>query len=454
MSMLSVLIPIALLFVIILCKKIPKIGGNIHAALVISGLAALLLGGIYNPITWLVSWVDGVDRIAWVMMLSIFGTIYAETQISMGTMDTVLTLSRATFGKSPKGLLVAIMISLALAGSLLGDAIAVSTVVGVLIVKPLYDMGLKPEEISATVVMGALLGSVCPPISGAIFQACGLVGASTDEASMYAYVTVGLAIAFSCVYASFAFVKIKSLPPELIPEKKAGQIFREGWITLLPMGVLILIVILRSGPWAIDIIADLYAPFINLIADIPIVQGFTNIILLAVFSVTVLSFLSAKVRKRGVVDIVKTGIHNVLPCTGVQLAAGFMLGAFYASGVIETIEQFAMTLNIHVLKLGGAAAMALVGMLTGSQTTAQSAIFTFLGPALISSGLDPAKVASAGAQIATAGQAMPPADLCTFVVAGLVGGILGVKVDSVKSMIRSFPGFFVLFLGGIALLYI
>ena len=49
---------------------------------------------------------------------------------------------------------------------------------------------------------------------------------------------------------------------------------------------------------------------------------------------------------------------------------------------------------------------------------------------------------------------MPPADLCTFVVAGLVGGILGVKVDSVKSMIRSFPGFFVLFLGGIALLYI
>ena len=37
MSMLSVLIPIALLFVIILCKKIPKIGGNIHAALIISG---------------------------------------------------------------------------------------------------------------------------------------------------------------------------------------------------------------------------------------------------------------------------------------------------------------------------------------------------------------------------------------------------------------------------------
>ena len=46
MSMLSVLIPIALLFVIILCKKIPKIGGNIHAALVISGLAALLLAAL------------------------------------------------------------------------------------------------------------------------------------------------------------------------------------------------------------------------------------------------------------------------------------------------------------------------------------------------------------------------------------------------------------------------
>ena len=63
-------------------------------------------------------------------------------------------------------------------------------------------------------------------------------------------------------------------------------------------------------------------------------------------------------------------------------------------------------------------------------------------------------MAAAGGQIATAGQAMPPADLATFVVAGLVGGILGVKVDCIKSMILSAPGFLILAAGGLVLLYI
>ncbi len=454
MSILKVLLPIAIMIIIILGKKIPKIGGNLYVALVSAGLLALLMGGVFNPLTWLSAWLDGVNRLAWVMMLSIFGTIYAETQISMGTMDTVLGVCRATFGRSPRGLLVAIMISLALAGSLLGDAIAVSTVVGILIIKPLADMGLKAEEISATLVMGALLGSVCPPISGAVFQAAGLLGVNPDDAAKASYATAIAAIVLSCIYAAYSFVHIKSLPEELIPKESAGQIFRRGWISMIPMGILILTVILRTGPWAIDLAAIIYAPLIKVVQDIPILQGLNNMTLLAVFSVTVISFISPKVRKRGVKDIVKTGFKNVLPCTAVQIAAGFMLGGFYASGLIDTVAAFAQTLNIHALKLGGTAAMCLVGMLTGSQSTAQSAILSFFGPALVSSGLDPVKVAAAGAQIATAGQAMPPADLATFVVAGLVGGILNVKVDSVKSMIKSAPGFLFLLAGGLLLLYI
>lgn len=454
MKVYEVLIPIVLMIAIILLKKIPKIGGNIYAALIVAGFSALLLGGVFNPMSWLTSWLDGVNRLSWVMMLSIFGAIYAETQISMGTMNTVLSLCRASFGHSPKGLLVAIMISLALAGSLLGDAIAVSTVVGILIIKPLADMGLEPEEVSATLVMGAMLGSVCPPISSALFQAAGLVGVEPDQVTQVSYIPVIAVIILSCFYASFAFIHIKSLPEELIPKEKPSQIFREGWMSLLPMGALIAIVILRSGPWKIDIIATVYAPFVSVIKQIPILQGLSNIILLAVFTVTVVSFLSPKVRERGVKDIVTKGIRNVLPCTGVQIAAGFMLGGFYASGLIDTVAAFAQTLNLNALKLGGAAAILLVGMLTGSNSTAQSTIFSFLGPALVSSGLDPVRVAAAGGQIATAGQVMPPADLTTFVVAGLVGGILGVKVDCIKSMIKSSPAFLCLAAVGLLLLYI
>ena len=454
MRIYEVLIPIILMITIILWKKLPKIGGNIHVALVVAGVSALLLGGIYSPITWLSSWLDGVNRLSWVMLLSIFGSIYAETQISMGTMETVLNLCRAKFGRSPRGLLVAIMVSLALAGSLLGDAIAVSTVVGILIIKPLSDMGIKAEEITATLVMGALLGSVCPPISSALFQAAGIVGVEPDSVARASYLPVIVAIILSCLYASFAFVHIKTLPDELIPEESASAIFRKGWVSLIPMSVLILIVILRTGPWNIDIIAKLFAPLINAVKPLPILQGLSNITLLAVFTVTVLSFLSSKVRTRGVGPIVKKGIKNVLPCTGIQIAAGFMLGAFYASGLIDVVAEFAQTLNLNMLKLGGSGAMMLVGMLTGSNSTAQSTILSFLGPALVSSGVEPVNVAAAGGMIATAGQAMPPADLATFVVAGLVGGILGVEVDCIKSMIKSAPGFIFLAIGGLILLYV
>ena len=58
-----------------------------------------------------------------------------------------------------------------------------------------------------------------------------------------------------------------------------------------------------------------------------------------------------------------------------------MLGAFYATGLIDAVADFAMGLNTHLLKFGGAGALMLIGMLTGSQSTAQNAIFSFFGPA-------------------------------------------------------------------------
>lgn len=162
--MLGVIIPIFLLLVIILGKKIPRIGGNVHVALLAAGASALLLGGIYNPIDWVMAWVDGLDRLSWVILIAIFGMIYAETQDTMGTMTVVLDSCRSGFGKSPKGLYIASMLAMIIFGALLGEGLSVATVVGVLCVAPLSDIGLRGEQISATLVLGALLGSLCPPM--------------------------------------------------------------------------------------------------------------------------------------------------------------------------------------------------------------------------------------------------------------------------------------------------
>lgn len=99
--MITVLIPVGVMLAVILCKKIPKIGGNVQVALVLAGILSLVLGGVYQPTAWCGALIDGMDRLAWVICLSIFGSIYAETQVRLGTMETVMGALKAKFGKSP-----------------------------------------------------------------------------------------------------------------------------------------------------------------------------------------------------------------------------------------------------------------------------------------------------------------------------------------------------------------
>ena len=144
--MFSAVICIAVLLIIILCKKIPKIGGNINVALVVAGMLALLLSGKFSPVDWFGAWILGLDKIAWVICLSIFGSIYAKTQVKLGTIDITMSYFKKRFKGKPRILIVCILLSLVVAGSLLGDAIAASTVIGILTVTTLYSMGISNEK--------------------------------------------------------------------------------------------------------------------------------------------------------------------------------------------------------------------------------------------------------------------------------------------------------------------
>ncbi len=433
--MISVIIPVVLLLAIILIKRIPYIGGDIRVGLLICALSAFLLGGVYSPLSWMTAWINGIDRISWVLALILFGSIYAETQVELGTMETVLGSLRARFGHSPRGLVSAVIISLAIAGSLLGDAIASATVVGVLIIKSLYELKMTGEQISATIVMGACLGSIMPPITQALFMSSSLMGLpSPDPAVNIGYFTIGLGAILVCIYAGKLFIKVNSLPEELIPEKKASQIMIEGWKTLIPLTILIAIIVLRSG-FKIEVL-NLLNPVFDPIKNIPIIKGINFAVVKAILVATVISYFFAPVRRNGI-EVIKRGLVNIKMSFTILIFAGLMIGAFYNAGQITVVQEFAKGLSANVLKIGGAGAMALIGMLTGSQTTTQVSIFTFFGPALATAGVNPVHAAVAGAHLAMGGQGMPPADLTTFVVAGLVGGILGIKVDPIKSMLYS-----------------
>ena len=455
--MISVIIPILVLIGIVVIKKIPLIGGKVHWALLISGAVALLSAGIFSPIAWVSAYIDGLNRLSWVILIAIFGSIYAETQIAMGTMDVVLDASRSAFGHSPKGLYVAGMVTLIIFGSLLGEGLSAACVVGVLIIPPLIDLGMEPEQVSASLVLGGLLGSLCPPMTNAIVLASSLCGANYDEVLKWSFLTVPFCCVVIIAFYAFRWIKIKSLPEHLIPKEKAGKILKQGFTKLIPMLTLVAIMILAYGPWNstvnTNVITYIWGWLQKLVANIPFINGFGNMIVLSLITVTIVACCFKKTREYGIKNVIVNGWKKYLPCGAVHLCCALMLGGFYAAGLIDKISEWAMTLNTNALKLGGSAAMGLMGMIAGSQSTTQNVVLSFFGPALIATGMTPESVALAGSHIAMGSQAFPPTDLCTIVVAPLVAGVIGKDCDYVKSMIKSLPGFLFLYGFGILLLF-
>ena len=457
--MIKVIIPVIALLVIILCKKIPKIGGNVNVGLFTAGALSLLLGGVFNPVDWFGAWINGVDQLAWVICLSIFGSIYASTQVKLGTIDTIMGYLKARFEKSPRVLIVCIIIVL-----VLGDAIAASTVIGVLTIGVLASMGISGEKITCLIVMGASMGSLMPPISQAFALSSALTNTEPDLVLRYGYVTVPIIVVLMCIYANIIFINKKTKIPHQNINGKPFEIIKENWSSLIPLILLIVIVVFRTttiGGVHFDLVPEVLGKVMiseNLdlytaLSQISILKGVSNGIVLSIIFVTIISCLFPKVRGEAKECVVE-GMKNVKTTVLIQVCAGFMLGCFYAGGQIEAVQAFAQGLNEHLLKIGGAGSMALIGMLTGSQSTAQNVIFSFFGPALISIGMDPVQVAAAGAHLAAGGMGLPPADLTTFCVAGIVGSMIGKEVDPIKSMIMMIPMCLLMITVGMILLYI
>ena len=352
-----------------------------------------------------------------------------------------------------------------IAGSLLGDAIAASTVIGLLTITTLVSVGLSGEKISVIIVMGSVLGSLMPPISQACALASALAEANPDEVIKYCYLTVSVIIFFTCLYVCKVLIKKNELQIKSHHEINShpSDILRKNIKVFIPLIMLVIIVILRTisnenlridlVPSLLNIIKIQGVGLIEHLSQITILKGVANSIVLSIVFVTVISFLFKNVRYH-TKDIIKKGIYDVKTTLLLQICAGFMLGAFYSAGQIEIVQEFALTLSTNIIKIGGSLTMALMGMLTGSQTTVQNAIFSSFAPILTNLGLDPTNVAVAGAHLAIAGQGLPPADLTTFCVVGIVGGITNTKINPVKVMIMAIPMCVMIFVVGLAFLYI
>jgi len=440
--MLIVLTPIILVIAVILIP-FPKIGGNVRIALLIGGLSAAILGKL-SPGEMILASGNGINKLAWVIGLSIFGSIYAQTQVKLGTMDTVLNTFRALFGRTPKGLIAAVVVTLVLAGSLLGDGIAAATVIGTLVVLALVELEMSPEQIGATILMGSFIGAAMPPITQAVFLSSALVGLDDPTSAInISYITVGIGVAIA-IFVCSRFVDIKKLPEDLMPKRKVSQIIKEEWKNLLPLTFLVIIVIVRSISVEIPIFYDLVMlidkGFSTIFGGIPILSGITFKVTQAIISAIVISFFFTKVRNKGM-ETIKTGFKNVSKTVQIQVCAGIMVGSFYAAGLIDRVVEITQGLSNTIVTFGGGIGLALIGMLTGSQTTAQNTLVPLMGPILTET-FDISKLSAVlgASHIAVGGQAFPPVSLTAFVVAGIVGGVVKNKeVNPVKIMLYALP---------------
>lgn len=434
----AVVAPLVLLFAIVLIKPIPWIGGSVKAALLVSGLATALLSGL-GPGQYVSGVVDGLDRMAWVIALSVFGAIYAETQVRTGTIDTTMNMLRRLFGDSPRGLIAATFVTLVIGGSLLGDAIATSTVVGFLVIHALAEMKIKPVQIGMIILVGASLGSIMPPITQAILMASSLVGIDSGPVVRIAFVTVGIGVLLA-ILESFRFApRGGSASQTLGAAPPIGTTLRTRGYTLVPMLVLLGIVLLNVG-WDYDIFTELpgLSHLSVALGQIPVIRGLVHPIVLAiVVSILVAALFPAVHRKPGETTI--EGLRKVSQTVQIQLCAAFLIGMFYASGAVDTVAAVASGHQGVSVTLFGTVAMIAVGMLTGSQTAAQTIVVPFFAPVLLQNGVDPVNVALGVSHIASGGQNMPPVGLTAFVVCGLVGGVVNAKVDPVKVMFYALP---------------
>lgn len=445
--MLQIIIPLLLLFIIALVKQIPKIGGNIKIALLVAAISSAIISGLGFTET-LLAFVDGIDRLSWVIMLSVFGSLYAESQVKLGAMDTTLNSLRAVFGNSPKGLIAAIFITLIIAGSLLGDAIAAATVIGFLVINSLHELKVKPEQIGMIILVGASIGSIMPPITQGVFLSSSLVGIDPSPVINIAYITVGIGGVLA-ILESFRFVRGKKMPEHLKTTKSLFGILKEKWPTLIPLAVLVAIVIANTlFKYNIFEKWTFFAVILEPMKEVPILQGVTFQVVSAIIIAIIVSFLFPSVWKESK-GVIKGGLSKVSHTVQIQLCAGIMVGVFYASGLIDKVSQMTEGLAASMVKVGGALSLVVVGMLTGSQTTAQSVIVTFLAPILENMEVDPTLIALGASHIAAAGQNMPPVGLTAFVVCGLIGGILNKEVDPIKVMGLAMPNAFYFIIVGL-----
>jgi len=376
----------------------------------------------------------------WVICLCIFVNFYSQTQMRLGTIDAVVRMLRSIFGGSQKALLLSTMLALIFCGAFTGSTMACTTIVGMLVARSLYDCGLSAEKTTATVVIGAMLGSLMPPISSSFFGSSAISGVDVGIVLNEGYKVIGINVVIAIIYVVFVLGGKQRVGFQFSNEReKIGDIWRECWTKMMPMFLLIIIIVMKQC-FDINVMSMTVGKLLSPLNNIPVLKSvISNYLVLAFLVIGFVGFIYPEVHKeaKGVFQGAYKTSTYIVP---VMFAAACLVGAVVTTGGLDMVTEAAAKLNPHVLILGGSAAMSVMGMITGGDSSALNTIFPFFFPAVTAIGVPALNATVAGSLITVAGQAFPPCDTLVFMACGVLSGILGVKkIDPMKVMMLNLP---------------
>ena len=245
----------------------------------------------------------------YVYMFILFGAFLVRS----GAGDFIIELARCAAGRFIGGPgLVAVMGS-SLMGSISGSAVANTVSTGVITIPMMKRAGFRPTYAAGIEAAASTGGQLMPPVMGA----GAFIMASYTQVPYLEIITLAFlpAMIYFLSVAFFVRIEAKKLNIQVVDEDapSAWEIFKRGWYSLLPIGVLIALLIYGFTPT--------YA------------AGFS------ILSVILASWLSPQ--PMGLKDIAESmvqGTYNMIPTAVLLVAVGLVINVVTTTGLGNTFS--------------------------------------------------------------------------------------------------------------------
>jgi TRAP-type uncharacterized transport system fused permease subunit len=201
----------------------------------------------------------------------LFGVM--ATRIGLGQL--FIDIASAAAGRYAGGPAKVSVLSSALLGSISGSSIANTVTTGALTIPAMIRIGYPRHFAAAVEAAASTGGQITPPVMGAVaFLMIEYLGVPLTT-----ILTAALVPAFMHFYGVLMQVHLEArrlglrgLSPEEIPN--VLKVLKEGWLTLLPLFLLIAVLLSGRTPFAAAFYAIIAAPILGLLGVEPLVAHF------------------------------------------------------------------------------------------------------------------------------------------------------------------------------------